>query len=229
MNTALATAHDEKGSRGVPAAMRTAESRASKDEESVRKCLVTGETKPKESLIRFVVDPSGNVVPDVAERLPGRGLWVSADAGALNQAVAKKLFARAARKPVFIASDLLRQVQNLLSRRCCDVLGLVRKAGAAVVGQNPIEEELHKGRLAWALVSADAGSDVLKKLGSAEIVRCGFSADFLGQALGRGRTPAVGLRPHRLTALLRKELARRQGVGEAGDFVNNEAMNGGKT
>ena len=44
----------------------------------LRRCLATGETLPKSSLIRFVVAPGDAAVPDLAERLPGRGLWISA-------------------------------------------------------------------------------------------------------------------------------------------------------
>ena len=63
-----------------------------------RKCIATGEVAPKRGLIRFVVSPDGVVVPDVLERLPGRGIWVSADRAALDLAVKKNLFSRAARQ-----------------------------------------------------------------------------------------------------------------------------------
>jgi len=44
-----------------------------------RRCIVTGEVQPKAGLIRFVAGPDGEVVPDLAEKLPGRGFWVVAD------------------------------------------------------------------------------------------------------------------------------------------------------
>ena len=46
--------------------------------ESERRCLVTRESGPRGGLVRFAVGPDGAVVPDVDERLPGRGLWVGA-------------------------------------------------------------------------------------------------------------------------------------------------------
>ena len=51
-----------------------------------RRCIVTGETQPKAGLIRFVADPDGQVVPDLAEKLPGRGFWVVAERAALEAA-----------------------------------------------------------------------------------------------------------------------------------------------
>ena len=61
-----------------------------------RRCIVTGETQPKAGLIRFVAGPDGQVVPDLAEKLPGRGFWVVADRQALDRAAAKGLFSRGA-------------------------------------------------------------------------------------------------------------------------------------
>ena len=58
-----------------------------------RRCLVTGEVRPKAALVRFVVSPDGAIVPDIAERLPGRGLWLTARRDIVAAAVAKRLFA----------------------------------------------------------------------------------------------------------------------------------------
>ena len=60
-----------------------------------RKCIATGEAQPKTGLVRFVLGPDATVWPDVMEKLPGRGAWVSADRAAIDLAVKKKLFARA--------------------------------------------------------------------------------------------------------------------------------------
>ena len=62
-----------------------------------RKCIATGEVQPKHGLIRFVIGPESQIAPDLAEKLPGRGIWVSADRAALAKAAKKGLFARAAR------------------------------------------------------------------------------------------------------------------------------------
>ena len=41
-----------------------------------RRCIATGEVHDRARLVRFVIGPDGAVVPDIDERLPGRGLWL---------------------------------------------------------------------------------------------------------------------------------------------------------
>ena len=97
-----------------------------------RRCIVTGETQPKAGLIRFVAGPDGQVVPDLAEKLPGRGFWVVADRAALDKAAAKGLFSRGAKAQVSAPPDLLEMIETGLARRVTDTLSLARKAGLAV-------------------------------------------------------------------------------------------------
>jgi len=85
--------------------------------EPERRCIVTRESGPKAGLIRFVAGPGDEVVPDLAERLPGRGMWVSADAAALGQAAAKGHFARAARRQLRAPADLAARVEALMAAR----------------------------------------------------------------------------------------------------------------
>jgi predicted RNA-binding protein YlxR (DUF448 family) len=172
---------------------------------------------PKGDMIRFVVDPARYVVPDIAAKLPGRGLWVSANRDALQNATAKNLFSRAAKTSVKADADLPLHVAALLARRCLDLLGLARGAGLVVTGQPQVEAALKAGKLAYVLMAADAGGDVLKKLKHAPCITSGFDRLALGQALGREHLVALGLMPHALTEKLRAELARWAGVlGEAG-------------
>ena len=74
---------------------------------SERRCIVTGDTQPKCGLIRFVVGPDDQIVPDLLEKLPGRGIWVTADRSTLEQAVKKRLFARGAKQAVTVPDGLI--------------------------------------------------------------------------------------------------------------------------
>ncbi|MFA6280123.1 MAG: RNA-binding protein [Bdellovibrionales bacterium] len=177
-----------------------------------RRCLVTGESKAKSDLIRFVVGPANVVVPDLTLRLPGRGLWVSATREALTRAITKNLFSRAAKTKVTVPPDLLDQVETLLARRCLSLLGLAKGAGAIVTGQPQIEHALSHSGLASILLAADAGRDCRKKLSRAHVTEAGFSRTELGAALGHDHLASVGLKPHALTEKLQKECARWQGV-----------------
>ena len=102
---------------------------------------------------RFVLTPDGAVVPDVDENLPGRGLWVTSTRRALEIALRQKSFAKAARAPVRIPDDLERQVEQLLSRRCRDILGLAVRAGQAIFGYQKCAISWSPERLAscWRL------------------------------------------------------------------------------
>ncbi len=73
---------------------------------TLRRCIVTRQALEKPAMIRFVIDPDGRVTPDLKERLPGRGLWVTATRAALDQAVAKHAFSKAAKQSVKAAPDL---------------------------------------------------------------------------------------------------------------------------
>src|SRR5690625_177345 len=98
----------------------------------VRRCLASGERLPQDRLIRFVVGPDKEVVPDLAGRLPGRGLWIRCERALLEKAIARGLFARAARTAVQVPPDLPERVGLALRRRCQDWLGMARRGGVAL-------------------------------------------------------------------------------------------------
>ena len=115
-----------------------------------RTCIATGETGAPERMIRFVVGPEGDVVPDLARRLPGRGLWVKAERAAVERAVAKNLFARAARASVKPAADLAERVERLLLERALADLSRARRAGRAVAGFVKVEQMVGQRRAGLA-------------------------------------------------------------------------------
>lgn len=195
----------------------TAQSNNQTAEGATRRCLVTGVVLPQGSLVRFALDADGHVTPDLAGKLPGRGLWVSASRAVLTTAVRKNLFARAAKsKGVKVDPALPEQVADLLYRRCLDLIGLAKSAGATVVGQPQIEQSIkqNKQSIVFVLVASDAvASDGLKKLQKTDVVR-GFHRADLARALGREDVVYVGFHPHRLASRLREEMKRLEGMSE---------------
>ena len=127
-------------------------------DEPERRCIATGETQPKRGLIRFVVGPEGQLVPDLAEKLPGRGIWVAADRAALDRAASRGLFSRAARMPVTVPGGLTDLVEAALARRLVDLISLARKSGRAVAGFEKVKGWLAEGR-AKVLLQASDGSE----------------------------------------------------------------------
>jgi len=155
-----------------------------------RRCIATGEVRPADSMVRFVVGPDGAVVPDLAGKLPGRGLWVRAERPALERAVAKRLFARAARTAVQVPDDLTARVEAGLARRLIETISLARRAGQAVAGFEKVRGWLSEGR-AVALVQAVDGSPrerarLRPPAGPETLIGC-LGAGELGLAFGRDR------------------------------------------
>jgi predicted RNA-binding protein YlxR (DUF448 family) len=181
----------------------------------LRRCIVTGETLPKAELLRFVVGPDGTVVPDIEERLPGRGLWVTANRTHLAEALRRRSFDRAARRSVKVAADLVEQVDGLLARRCRDMIGLARRAGQAVGGFEKVGGALRAGRAAVLLAASDGaagGRDKIAGLAPQLPVGMALTGAELGQAFGRDYTAHGAVGPGRLASQLLVDLARLDGM-----------------
>jgi predicted RNA-binding protein YlxR (DUF448 family) len=156
-----------------------------------RRDLVTRQVMDESRLIRFVAAPDGSVAPDLARKLPGRGMWVEATRDAVAHAASKNLFARAAKAPLKPAVDLAETVETLLFRRCLDQLGLARREGVLISGFEKAAAAIRSGRAAWLVEAADGSADgrgkllALAKHQSPPPKVCGvFSADDLSLALG---------------------------------------------
>lgn len=191
-----------------------------------RRCIATGAVRPRGELLRFVVAPDGSVTPDLAARLPGRGIWVSPNRTALDRAVAKKLFSRAARAPVQVPDDLSGLVHELLSRRVVDMISLARKGGLAVAGFEKVRDLARRDEMAVLLQAAD-GSDRGKTKISPPAGKGAFighlSAAELGLAFGRDRVIHAALRAGGLTARVVEEAARLAALrGHNGETVAGE-------
>ena len=152
---------------------------------------------PEKLLIRFVAGPGGVVTPDVARRLPGRGMWVSARREAVDLATKRGAFARSAKTKLIAPADLSDQVERLLHRRLLDGLGLARRAGDLTYGFDKVEAAIMAGRTAWLIEASDSAADGRRKLSQAADrvqrergvapKRIGvFSGEELSLALGQG-------------------------------------------
>jgi hypothetical protein len=160
----------------------------------VRTCIVTGEAGTPERMIRFVVGPEGEVVPDLARKLPGRGLWVRAERVAVEQAVARKAFAKAARAAVSAPADLAERVERLLLVRVLEDLSRARRAGRAVSGFVKVEQMIGRGRAGLLVVAAEAEGDGMAKLTASglPLARLGDAAS-LGGVFGRDQAVYVAV------------------------------------
>jgi hypothetical protein len=129
-----------------------------------RRDIASGEVMDEARLIRFVAGPDGQVTPDLARKLPGRGLWVAAERAAVETAARKGLFARAAKAKLTAAPDLADQVEALLLARLLAGLGLARKAGDLTCGYEKVLAAVATGRTAALVEATDGSAEGRRKL-----------------------------------------------------------------
>ena len=156
-----------------------------------RKDIVLGEATDEARLVRFVIGPDGTVVPDVARKLPGRGMWVEATREAVTTAAKKGLFSRSAKTKLSAPADLADQVEQLLAKRVLDGLGLARRGGSIISGFEKVCSALASGKTAWLIEASDSAPDGRRKILTAAYkapndpkILGMFSSDELGLALG---------------------------------------------
>ena len=197
--------------------------RPARPEAGCRRCIASGESKPREALLRFVVGPNGALVPDLGESLPGRGLWVSAERAALAKACDRGLFARAARRPIAVAPDLIDEVEGQLTARALDLLGLARRAGGLVTGYDQVRRTLTAGRAAVLIEASDGARHGRARLGALARdipVIAHFDGAALSRSVGRDNVVHAALAPGRLADRFVQESARlgrvRREPGERG-------------
>jgi predicted RNA-binding protein YlxR (DUF448 family) len=153
-----------------------------------RMCIVTRECLDEDALIRFVRGPDGEAVPDLARKLPGRGVWVSLSRRLVAEAVKKHLFSRGFGAETRVSADLPEVVGALLRKTALSYLSLARKAGEAVTGFMKVEDMLGRGRvrvLVHAIEAAPDGCRKLDKLAGPEVEKTSvFYLDELDLAFG---------------------------------------------
>jgi hypothetical protein len=169
-----------------------------------RLCAVTRSERPVDELIRFVAGPDGTMVPDLGRKLPGRGVWITADRATVAAAVSGKAFARSLKRQVEVPSDLADRVEALLLKRLEQALALANKAGCMIFGFAQIDAELERGRVV-ALVhgaeAAEGGRDKLDRKHAAVARSAGRPAPVIDMltiqqmslAMGRANVVHAGL------------------------------------
>jgi len=188
-----------------------------------RRCLASGDTRDMRAMVRFVRAPDGAVTPDIAAKLPGRGVWVSADRQSLETVIKRKDFARGFKAKVVIGDDLVGLVDNLLARRVLGLLTMANKAGDLCIGFDQVKTAAQSGPLAFRIEASDGSEDgrgkirVLTKAISREmglritpVIGC-FDARQLGQAVGRDNLVHAALRTGGFSKSLGPEIGRLSG------------------
>ncbi len=184
----------------------------------LRRCIVTRESLPKDDMLRFVVGPDNTLVPDLAGRLPGRGMWLKAAPGLLELAMKKGAFHRAAKAQVQIPGDMAAMLGGMLEQRLMDMLGMARRAGESVAGWQKVQEWLAAGRVGL-LVEATDGSPAerARLIGGHQMpVILALPAETLGRIFGRGGAVHVAVAKGRLAEAIAREANRLRAFAPPG-------------
>lgn len=185
-----------------------------------RRCIATGTSGPPELLIRFALDPEGVVTPDLAERLPGRGIWVTARRDLVEKAAKKNLFARSAKRAATVPAGLADQIEEGLARRAVEALGLARKAGLTTNGFEKVRARLKKGPVAALLEALDGseqGRARLRPMAGDAPVLAALTASEMGLAFGRDSVIHAALDAGGAAERVAREVRRLEGFRALGD------------
>lgn len=198
----------------IGAMTETAKPARRSEKVSERRCIATRESAPRAGLVRFVLGPGGEVVPDLAESLPGRGVWVGASRAAVETARAKNLFAHAFRAPARAPADLADRLARMLAERCVALIGFARRADQLFVGRDQVKAAIGQGAVALLLAASDSegrdAADLAARFGGERFAV--LTAAQLGAALKREAIVHMGVKPGRLAETLARELRRLEGL-----------------
>jgi len=139
-----------------------------------RKCIVNRQSADRHELLRFVLGPSGDdldgsrsgqvVVPDLKEKLPGRGVWVTCTKSCVEEAIKKNLFARAFKSKCVVPEDLAQKIEVLLEKQCLNAMSLAKKAGQVITGFEKVSSAMNKSSLDALIEATDGAKDGQNKL-----------------------------------------------------------------
>lgn len=162
--------------------------RTNRTEVVERRCIATKQTLPTSNLIRFVLDPNDVVTPDISERLPGRGMWVSANREDIDKAIDQNLFSKSAKQQATIPDGLVDLIEALIIKRAIDLLSMARKSGQAICGFEKTKSAMMSERWYILLQAEDGSTPQKQKIRPSAVdnsyISC-FTAQELGLAFGR--------------------------------------------
>lgn len=197
--------------------------RQGREEKPQRSCLGCRGSHDRGRLIRFVLSPQGEVLPDLDARLPGRGAYTCISAACLETALRQRLFNRAFRREVVTLQPqaMTEMVARLMRERILGYLGLANRAGKIVSGSSMVCEALRaRVKPGLVLVATDTSAAIAEKvvsLAALHGIDCqrALTKEEFGAILGKAPRSAVAIRQGGFIARLVTEIQRlRNFLGE---------------
>lgn len=188
-----------------------------------RRCVALGEVRDPKDMVRFVKGPDNMVVPDIAGKLPGRGVWVSANLELLQKAIKSKAFARGFKSQIKMPDDLEGQVEAGLKRSVLGLLSMAKKSANIAMGYDQVIGMAREGVLGLRVEARDGAADgrgkirtlsraIARELELSDPTTIGcFTAYELGDCFGRDKMVHAGIKRGKLCKRLRLEAERLSG------------------
>ncbi|MDI9408022.1 MAG: DUF448 domain-containing protein [Candidatus Pacebacteria bacterium] len=181
----------------------------------LRRSVASGESHPKNELLRCVVSPTGELVFDAPQKLLGRGYYIESNRDLIEQAIKKRAFSRAARRDIKIPAEFLAKIEDNLLQRCLSLIGLARRAGKAVMGYDKVVEKIGRGEIGLLIQASDAasgGRDKLKAAARNIAEYAVLTTDELAQVFGRDRVVHVAIGGGKLAQNLKISLSQLEQI-----------------
>jgi predicted RNA-binding protein YlxR (DUF448 family) len=197
--------------------------RKEQQEKPQRSCLGCRTVHDRDQLLRFVLSPLGEVVPDIEAKLPGRGAYTCISQSCLCSAIKQRQFCRAFKREVanVSADDMVRQVSGNMNGRILGYIGLANRAGKVISGGSMVSDAIrssHKPGL--VLLAKDVSLSIGEKiemLAAVNRTACVsiLTKDDFGAILGKAPRSAVAIKASGFVAHLTHEIERyRNFLGE---------------
>ena len=179
-----------------------------------RKCIVTGNILPKSELLRFVVLPNGQMLPDFNKKLGGKGVYLSNSKTLLTGLTLKKNpLNKILHQNVIITPELPQMVEGILAKKGLEGINLARKAGDLILGFEKVKDIIAKGKAAFVIEATDAGDDGKQKIATIAKDLEKFSlydVATLSEALNRENTVYLVVAKGHMDGVIREAFRRYQ-------------------
>ncbi|MFA7405756.1 MAG: DUF448 domain-containing protein [Pelobacteraceae bacterium] len=181
-----------------------------------RSCLGCRVSKDKNLLLRFVQTPEMEILPDLENRLPGRGAYTCIDKRCLSAAIEQRQFKRSFKHDVVVmpSEQLIEHVRQQLYGRIIGLIGLANKAGLVTGGGSMVSDALRsKKKPGLVIVATDISEAIGEKIIHAAATsnvqhRTAVTKDDFGAILGKAPRSAIAVASGGFVAQLVKAIDR---------------------
>ncbi len=179
----------------------------------VRTCVGCRKATARETLVRWVLDPNGGVVPDLAGKAFGRGAWLHATPACLSKAAGG--FSRSFKHRVEVKpAELEGLLYEAAHRRVGSLLRVAACTGKLAVGGVAVRQMLARGQARLLVIACDARAAIQypaieRAVAEGRAVAWGNKAE-LGSLLGREEVGVIAVLDDGLGAALKSTVAMTQ-------------------